>query len=181
MKPSAGGVILSFLLAAASDAQTAGGEWRTLAPMPSARQEISTAVLNGKIYVIAGFTSDGASTSTVEVYNPATNSWASAQPIPIPNNHNNAAVAAGKLYTFGGVANFAYVYDPALNVWSPVATMNFQHADTAAVGVINNKIYVAGGVNPGMQQRELEVYDPAANTWTILAPMSVGRNHTGGG
>ena len=32
-----------------------------------------------------------------------------------------------------------------------------------------------------MQQRELEVYDPVANTWTNLAPMSVPRNHTGGG
>ncbi len=175
------GLLISLLLAVASDAQAGGGQWQTLAPMPSARQEISTGVLNGKIYVIAGFDSGGASTSTVEVYNPATNSWASAQPIPIANNHNNAAVAAGKLYTFGGVSNAAFVYDPALNTWSPVASMNFQHGGTAAVGVINDKIYVAGGSGGGMQQHELEVYDPVANTWTTLAPMSVPRNHTGGG
>ena len=175
------GLPISLLLSVSSYAQTGGGEWQTLAPMPSARQEISTAVLNGKIYVIAGFTSDGTSTDTVESYNPATNSWASAQPIPIQNNHNSAAVAAGKLYTFGGVSNSTFVYDPALDLWSPVASMNFQHGETAAVGVIDNKIYVAGGAGPGMQQRELEVYDPATNTWTNLAPMSVARNHTGGG
>jgi hypothetical protein len=30
------------------------GSWQTLAPMPAARQEIATAVLNGLIYVIGG-------------------------------------------------------------------------------------------------------------------------------
>jgi N-acetylneuraminic acid mutarotase len=173
--------MISLWLAVVSGGRAGSGEWQTLAPMPSARQELATAVLNGKIYVIAGFDSGGASTNTVEVYNPATNGWASAPPIPIANNHNNAAVAAGKLYTFGGVSNAAFVYDPALNTWSPVASMNFQHGGTAAVGVINDRIYVAGGTGGGMQQRELEVYDPVTNTWTDLTPMSVPRNHTGGG
>ena len=181
MKPLSARLIISLCLVAASDGQAGDGTWRTLAPMPSARQELSTAVLNGKIYVIAGYDSNGASTDTVDVYNPATNSWASAHPIPIQNNHNNAAVAAGKLYTFGGLSNAAFLYDPVLNAWSPVASMNFQHGSTAAVGVINDKIYVAGGAGGGMQQTEVEVYDPAANTWTNLASMSVPRNHTGGG
>ena len=48
------------------------------------------------------------------------------------------------------------------------------------MGVINGKIYVAGGEGTP-SQRELEVYDPVANTWTVKAPMSVPRNHTGGG
>jgi len=173
--------VIALWLAMASRGDGGVGDWQTLAPMPSARQELATAVLNGKIYVIAGFDSSGVSTSTVDVYNPATNSWASAQPIPIANNHNNAAVAAGKLYTFGGVSNAAFAYEPALDAWSPVASMNFQHGGTAAVGVINDKIYVAGGNGGAVQQRELEVYDPVANTWTNLAPMNVPRNHTGGG
>jgi N-acetylneuraminic acid mutarotase len=181
MRAVSGGLVISLWLAMAGSGHAGGGEWQTLAPMPSARQELSTAVLNGKIYVIAGFDSNGVSTDTVDVYNAATNSWASAQPIPIQNNHNNAAVAAGKLYTFGGLSNAAFLYDPVLNAWSPVAPMNFQHGGTAAVGVINEKIYVAGGAGGGMQQTEVEVYDPVANTWTNLAPMSVPRNHTGGG
>jgi N-acetylneuraminic acid mutarotase len=147
--------------------------------MPSFRQEISAGVLNGKIYVIAGYDKDGASTRTVDVYNPNTNSWASAQPIPIANNHNSAAVAAGRLYTFGGLSNRAFVYDPVADSWMDVVPMHFAHSGTAAVGVFNNKIYIAGGT--GGTQTELEVYDPVANNWTTLAPMSVPRNHTGGG
>jgi N-acetylneuraminic acid mutarotase len=121
------------------------GGWTTLAPMPAARQELSTAVLDGKIYAIAGFTGSGDSTSNVYVYTVETNTWAEAAPLPIANNHNAAAVAAGKLYAFGGVSNRCFVYDPQNNQWTEAAPMRFQHANTAAVGVINNKIYVAGG------------------------------------
>jgi hypothetical protein len=174
------GLAISLLLPWPAGGQTDGGTWQDLAPMPSARQELATAVLHGKIYVIAGYDSDGVSTDSVFVYNPNANTWASASPIPSVNNHNNAAVAAGKLYSFGGRTSRTNVYDPTNDSWSPVANMNFQHGDTAAVGVINDKIYAAGGTGNGMQQTELEVYDPAANTWTNLAPMSVPRNHCGG-
>ncbi len=37
---------------------------KQLAPMPTARQELATAVLNGKIYVIGGLNADGISTDT---------------------------------------------------------------------------------------------------------------------
>jgi N-acetylneuraminic acid mutarotase len=166
---------------ATSEGQIGQGSWQNLAPLPTARQELATAVLDGKIYVIGGYDQNIASTSTVEVYNPATNTWASAQPIPFPNNHNSAAVAAGKLYSFGGASNQVFVYEPGSNTWSAVAPMHFQHDGSPGVGVINDKIYVAGGVGPGMNQRELEVYDPVANTWTNLASMRVARNHAAGG
>ncbi|MGE0132277.1 MAG: kelch repeat-containing protein [Blastocatellales bacterium] len=171
-----------FAVAVRAALQTGNrGAWTTLAPVPSVRQEISTAVLDGKIYVIAGFNSSGGNTSTVDVYDPQTNTWSSAAPLPIATNHNAAAVAAGKLYAFGGTSNRTFVYNPQPNSWSDVAPMRFQHANTAAVSVINDKIYVAGGNGPNMNQTELEVYDPALNTWTQLAPMSVPRNHTAGG
>ena len=134
--------------------------------MPAARQEIASAVLNGLIYVIGGYDSAGQSTSSVFVYNPQSNTWSTAASLPIVNNHGAAAVANGRLFAFGGVSNRAFVYNPAGNSWSEVASMNFEHGNTAAVAVINNKIYVAGGTGPGATQREVEVYDPIANTWT---------------
>ncbi len=169
-----------FLVALSSKAQAEGGSWQALAPMPLARQELATAVLNGKIYVIAGYDAGGLSTKNVQVYNTATNIWSSAANNPIPNNHNAAAVAAGKLYSFGGVSNQAFVYNPVGNSWSAVASMHSQHGGTPAVGVINEKIYVVGGTKGTESLRNLEVYDPATNTWTLLASMSVARNHTAG-
>ena len=174
-----GSALLCCLLLLVPVYGQSGGTWQTLAPMPSKRQELATAVLNGKIYVIGGYDVDGNSTATVEVYDPDSDTWASAHPIPFAVNHNSAAVAAGKLYSFGASGKPAYVYDPANDSWAPVASMNFEHGGTAAVGVIGDKIYVAGG--NGASMRQLEVYDPVANTWTIRAEMAVGRNHTGGG
>src|SRR5207247_903193 len=92
--------------------QTGGGSWQTLAPMPLARQELATAVLNGRIYVIAGYNVGRLSTKDVQVYNPATNTWSSVAPNPIFNNHNAAAVAGGRLYSFGGLSSQAFVYNP---------------------------------------------------------------------
>ena len=164
-----------------SEGQIAPGSWLTLAPMPSARQELATAALNGKVYVIGGY-ENSVSTDRVDVYDPATNTWASVQPIPLPQDHNSAAVAAGKLYSFGGHSNAVFVYEPISNTWSAVAPMNSLHHATPAVGVIKDKIYVAGGVNSaGMSIRDVEVYDPALNTWTNLASMRVARNHLAGG
>jgi len=154
--------------------------WEERAPMPVHRQELATGTLGGKVYVLGGYNEVGNSTSTVEVYNPATNTWTFARSLPFPVNHNAAAVAGGRLYSFGAGAGDTFAYDPNSNAWSARASSHYAHSLTAAVGVINDKIYVAGGEGTP-SQRELEVYDPVANTWTVKAPMSVGRNHTAGG
>ena len=161
--------------------QSAGpASWSTLASMPLARQEVSSAALDGKIYVIAGFNPGGGSTSDVQVYDPKINSWKPAKSLPIVNDHNGAAVAGGRLYSFGGVSNRTFVYNPAADSWTEVAPMRFEHGNAAAVSVIDNRIYVAGGTGSGMTGNELEVYDPVANTWTSLASMAVPRDHCAG-
>ena len=116
----------------------------------------------------------------MEVYDPATDTWAFAHTLPFAVNHNAAAVAAGRLYSFGAGAGETFVYDANGNSWSSKPASHYVHGGTAAVGVINDKIYVAGGTGTP-SQRELEVYDPVANTWTVKAPMSVSRNHCAGG
>lgn len=157
------------------------GAWSTLAPMPTARQEISVSVLDGKVFVIAGYDTQGASTATVEVYDPRTNAWRNAAPLPIVTNHNAAATVNGRLYAFGGTTPRAFVYDAGRDAWTEVASMRYSHGGTPAVAVIAGKLYVAGGTGSDMVGHELEVYDPAADRWQTLAPMGVPRNHTAGG
>jgi N-acetylneuraminic acid mutarotase len=157
-----------------------GGTWDLGAPMPVLRQETATSALNGRVYVLGGYDENRSSTATVEVYNPTTDTWAFAHPLPFAVNHSAAAVAGGLLYSFGAGAGQTFVYNTSGNSWSSRASSHYVHGGTAAVGVINNKIYVAGGIGTP-SQRELEVYDPVANTWTVKAPMSVPRNHCGGG
>ena len=173
------GWFIAWFVAISGPLKACDGVWRDLARMPSMRQEISAAVLDGKIFVIAGFDGSGMSRDTVEIYDPETDSWSSAARLPIATNHNAAAVAAGKLYAFAGTSKRVFVYHPDQNAWSDVAPTNYMHGDTPAVAVINDLIYVAGG--SGAVGNEVEFYDPAQDAWTTLAPMNVPRNHTAGG
>src|SRR5262245_40983056 len=97
-------VFTACLLAGPGQSAPVGGVWSTLAPMPSARQEISVSVLDGKVFAIAGFDTQGESTATVEVYDPRTNTWRGAAALPIATNHNAAATVNGRLYAFGGTS-----------------------------------------------------------------------------
>jgi N-acetylneuraminic acid mutarotase len=171
---------LLFWLTFVSTGRAQSGTWETRAPMPLSRQELATATLNGKLYVLGGYYLGFMSTDTVQVYNPTTDMWTLAHPLPFAVNHNAAAVAGGSLYSFGAGGGQTFVYNPTNNSWSARASSHYVHSNTAAVGVIDNKIYVAGGTNTP-SERELEVYDPVANSWTVKAHMSVPRNHTAGG
>jgi N-acetylneuraminic acid mutarotase len=173
------GIIAASLLPALGQATSAG--WSTLAPLPTARQEISVSVLDGKVFVIAGYDANGQSTATVEVYDPRSNAWQKAAPLPIATNHNAAATVNGRLYAFGGTSPRTFVYAADRDAWTEVASMRYTHGGTPAVAVIGGKIYVAGGTGADMVGNELEVYDPAADKWQVLAAMGVPRNHTAGG
>jgi len=165
----------SFLTTGIASAQE--GEWKILAHMPDGRQELATAILNGKMYAIAGLDETqpvGQPTNTVNIYNVATNAWEPGPPLPIVNHHNAAAAAAGKVYAFGGQSTHTYAYDPATNSWTHVATMPLGQSLTPAAGVINDKIYVAGGHPTG---NLLQIFDPATNSWSTGAPMTFNRGH----
>jgi len=172
------GIFLCLVFA--NTGRTQSGTWDLGAPMPDARQELATGVLNGKVYVIGGYDADAHSTRTLQVYNPTTDTWTLARPLPVAVNHNAAAVVEGKLYSFGAGTGETFAYDPNDNAWFTRASSHYVHRGTAAVGVINGRVYVAGGEGTP-SQRELEVYDPVANSWTVKAPMRVPRNHTAGG
>jgi N-acetylneuraminic acid mutarotase len=59
---------------------TATNTWTTKAPMPTARGKLGVGVIAGTLYAVGGNTSDnprinGSPLSTVEAYDPTTNSW----------------------------------------------------------------------------------------------------------
>lgn len=73
---------------------------------------------------------------------------------------------------FSGYTSFLDVYNPATDAWSALTGSAVPHSNPAG-GVINGKLYVAGGyegsgTTPGTL---MEVYDPATNAWTTKAPM----------
>src|SRR5437764_477391 len=91
---------LAFALALAPLAAARAQEiWTNLAPLPQPQCEAGTDVLDGKIYVLGGWSTNSSETwNAVQIYDPATNKWSAGPKMPVGVNHNGAAVAGGKLY-----------------------------------------------------------------------------------
>jgi hypothetical protein len=55
--------------------------WKSLAPMPTARERLSLVAAGGYLYAIGGDNQIGASLTTVERYDPRTNKWRTMNPM----------------------------------------------------------------------------------------------------
>jgi len=162
--------------------------WTTKTNMPTAKGVFGTAVVNDKVYIIGGFTGNpayfnsGSALSSVEEYDPASDSWKSKSPIPDPLFWTSAAVYNGKIYVFGGArnqttpaTNIVYVYDPLTDTWSTKNNMPVSLQGFASI-VVNNKIYLLGGYNEStIIQKSLWEYDPLRDSWVQKTDMSSAR------
>jgi N-acetylneuraminic acid mutarotase len=143
-----------------------------LAPMPTARYDFAAAVVDGKIYAISGVAYGGPTYDTVEVYDPATNTWSTGAPMPTTAHGLAGAALNGKIYAIGGYnvsfLNTSGVYDPATNTWSTGAPMPTARASLAAAEA-NGLIYAVGGsrVAPAVFNAT-ERYSPPVTIYTFI-------------
>jgi N-acetylneuraminic acid mutarotase len=171
------------------DAQDAAtGEWQPLAPVAEGpRQENAVVELDGEIYVLGGL--DGFRIlSSVEVYDPESDSWRDVADLPEEMHHVNAAAVDGKIYVVGFLRGQfrgdgrVFVYDPGADSWSPGTPMpEGTERGASAVAVWDGLIYVAGGLGGGAAVTNFSVYDPAADTWQELPDLPQPRDHVAGG
>jgi N-acetylneuraminic acid mutarotase len=72
--------------------------------MPTARSGLSSAVVNGILYTIGGYTNASAVTASAanEAYNPSTNSWTEESGMPTANGYGSATSVNGVVYFTGG-------------------------------------------------------------------------------
>ena len=147
--------------------------------MTTARSEITSAVLDNKIYVIGGFENGRSTVSTVEVYDPIANTWTTVAPLPQPLDHTAAAAASfdGKLYVVGGgyldrdkLSDKLYVYNPNYNNWTQGANLPGARGAMTA-NFVNGILYAVGGVDNQNTLNSLLTYDPTYNTLEEKAPM----------
>jgi N-acetylneuraminic acid mutarotase len=169
----------------------ASDSWASKTPMPTARNGLTSSVVNGNIYAIGGGSSsfagcDDALSTTVEAYDPATDSWATKTPMPTARSGLTSSVVDGKIYAIGGCSNGSggevygntvEVYDPATDSWTTQTPMPTARAFLTS-SVVGGKIYTIGGWNGDSSNWNLntvEVYDPVTNMWTAQTPMPTPR------
>ncbi|MFC1604600.1 kelch repeat-containing protein [Planctomycetota bacterium] len=170
------GMVTTILLTSATSARAA--TWTQKTDMPTARWNLTTSVVDGKIYAIGGV----GGFKKVEEYDPATDTWTEKADMPTGRVFLASSVVDGKIYVIGGYnfwggAALAAVeeYDPATDTWTKKADMP---APRGALGtsVVNGKVYVIGGNGKGdVTLAMVEEYDPATDTWTRKADMPTAR------
>jgi len=90
---------------------------------------------------------------TVEMFNPATNTWTEMTPMPTGRRAMSVGVIDGKAQVAGGelsqnstsgVFEQNEEYDPATNTWRPLTNMPSPKHGAAAT-TINGTLYIMGG------------------------------------
>jgi N-acetylneuraminic acid mutarotase len=186
--------------------------WTRKADMPTPRNALSTAVVDGKVYAIGGWGYErpeggwesidknltGQDFSTVEAYDPKTDTWAPRADMPTPRSHMTVSALGGKIYAIGGGARIVAgrsaeyrslleVYDTATNRWTRAADPPNPRANQSS-SVVDGRIYVMGGAfhrGPTSSTEEVmrtmhtlslvEIYDPASGRWTRGADLATSR------
>lgn len=133
--------------------------WTKLASMPTARNHVSAAAVNGQIYVIGGQTQQEEQAkvfSVVEKYDPGTDTWSKVASLPAPRSHvsEGTFVLDGKIIVVGGETGYEqqqktiFSYDPATDTWSTIGELPAVRSTTVS-GIINgDQILTATGNSP---------------------------------
>jgi Kelch motif/Galactose oxidase, central domain len=183
---SAGGYSFSFgTVNVVNRYDPVSNTWTPLAPMPTGAA-MGTAVYyppTNKIYVFGGAEFDsGTNYDLTQIYDIASNTWSAGATMPDVRSFSAGGYssATGRIYIVSGY-NTGFVdsaqpntwaYDPVANSWTDLTgTVPFPHpAGGFAFGVINNKLYIAGGRDANNVNINLTwEFDPAGPTYTPKA------------
>lgn len=163
----------------------------------------ATLLPNGKVLVVgglqvkAGGNSSNLNTniSSAELYDPASNTWASAGNLATARyNHSATLLPNGKVLVTGGqngavIHASSELYDPATNTWTSAGGLINARSAHAATLLPNGKVMVAGGYSlttglvnfyttgqlDGVPMMSVELYDPATNVWSSAKSLANAR------
>jgi len=153
--------------------------FRATGSMAAARSyQTATLLANGKVLVAGGFTSNGQSVASAEVYDPVAGTF-TATANNMPNKaagHTGTLLGNGKVLVVGGGNSSAQLYDPATNSWSATGGSG-QRTYHAAVRLANGKVLIAGGSdNSGKTTNTAQLFDPATSSFSATGNMVVSRD-----
>jgi N-acetylneuraminic acid mutarotase len=151
--------------------------WRNAAPMPEPRNQFSCVTLGGRIYAIGGqlhHDSMQLDQARVDIYDPASDSWARGPSLPKAHSHAEGGtfVYDGRIYMVGGHTTMPgetkridadiLMLKPG-GEWQLVGELPMQLSSPAAA-IIDGKLWVAGGSPDGRSVQ--------ADMWVVDAPVA---------
>jgi N-acetylneuraminic acid mutarotase len=165
---------------------SSAGTWSSAASLPQPLQELSGAVLKGKIYVAGGINTQNEGTTAAYRYDPAGDRWERIADIPDSRHHMPLVVVNDSLYLVGGYAvpgftptRSLFLYDEAHDQWLGRALLPEPRGASAA-DAVNGRIVVAGGTGLSGHVAPVAIYHPGSDSWSHGAPIPTLRDHLTG-
>jgi hypothetical protein len=152
--------------------------WTAAASMAVARaKHAATMLADHRVLVVGGTGADYYAFSgyfrTVELYDPATQSWSSAAPMNYARiNATSTLLPDGRVLVVGddGVnEGTAETFDPRSDRWLPAPDSGVGRAEHIAVALRNGAVLVAGGVGEASAQ----LFDWRRDTWSSAGALAV--------
>lgn len=152
--------------------------WTEKASIPIPVDSYASAVVDNKIYVIAGRVG-GDIVSLVQVYDTQTDTWSQASPIPIPVEGAAAGVMnisnKKAIYVLGGsitlagcnATNLNQIYFPENDSWT-IGTPMIANRACLSVAVVNDELYAMGGFGDSGCIATMFQYKPGNSTEAML-------------
>ncbi|MEK2687856.1 Kelch repeat-containing protein [Bdellovibrio sp. GT3] len=165
-------------------------QWTYGPDMPTAVSEFPSVTLSDNTILILGGLTTAAVTSitTVQAYDPSTNSFSTKAPMALGRYQAAAAVLpSGNVLLTGGWASTGSmtatteIYNVSANTWSAGPSLSGNRRAHGAIGLPSGKILVTSGVSnltvPSIAAKASEIYDPATNSWSV-DPIAIEAGHS---
>jgi hypothetical protein len=139
--------------------------------LPTQRNHITGAAINGRIHVVGGRQGPGLSplmTTAHEVFDPQTRTWTTAVPMLRARSGMNGVMARGCFHVWGGEGPGGMFpdhdyYDPRTGQWSRLGEMPLPIHGVYGSAFVDDLIWVAGGgtdIGGNHGSRHNQVYRP---------------------
>ena len=157
------------------------GKWFDLPDMLHGRKGHSTVLCNGVLYSIGHhsvFSQEGS--RLVQCFVPGGSAWNTRASLPRGSCFSAAVALQGQVYVLGGIHHekdgttvSARVnrYNPAVDRWYPVTSMNYARQGLCAVVLDGNILAIGGSGVDDTFLRTVERYEPQQDRWILVDSM----------
>jgi len=148
----------------------AAAVWRGLKPLPQGLERFGMAAADGRIWIAGGYSAESGEEPVADMwsYDPAADVWQSEPALPGPKAAFSLLAFDGRLYAIGGEAGLQglYVFDLEARDWSALDAPPQTARRGAASVVLEDRLYLIGGVRNGVSSARVDVFNPQTNEWS---------------
>jgi hypothetical protein len=181
--------IIAFIFTISLNSLSYGQTWavKNIDENYVGRHELGATQIGDKFIFFGG----RESSTQLDVYDYATNTWSLGGTAPVEFNHFQAITYEGLIWVIGAFktntpnpeqnADYIYMYNPASEQWiQGMEIPNARKRGSTGLAMHDNKFYLVGGNTVGHSGGYVsyfDEFDPSTGTWTVLTDAPRARDH----